>query len=177
MTNTQRSESFAQPADGTRHFGLFVHSLRRRTVACGVAGGVLFAALIGGGAAWASTPSQVASPVVTSSPALSAQPTVALTRAHAHNTKKKHEIVGVVTSINGSTWTVRTHRNTVLTITTSSTTAYGTVKKPTTASSFAIGDRVVVRGHRSGSAVTAKRILHAHAVRRHTASASAGSAA
>ena len=175
MDRTQHSESPTRPAKKPSRFGSFTRSLQRHTIAYAVGGGVLVAALIGGGAAWASTPSQASSSIVASSS--SARPEAAQTHAKAHHPKKKHEIVGVITAITGSTWSLRTHRNTVLTITTSSTTAYGTVKKPTTASSFTVGERVVVRGHRSGSTVTAKRILHAHAVHLHASSTSTSATA
>ncbi|WP_426623436.1 hypothetical protein ACPPVW_12460 [Leifsonia sp. McL0607] len=47
-----------------------------------------------------------------------------------------------------------------LTVTIGSSTAYGTAKRPATASSFGVGDRIGVLGARSGDTVTATRIVH-----------------
>ncbi|WP_433862430.1 hypothetical protein [Streptomyces sp. L7] len=72
----------------------------------------------------------------------------------------KGVVSGTVTQIAGSTWTITTQRGVTLTVDTSSSTAYGAPGQTQKASDFAVGDQVIVVGTRSGSTVTAIRILN-----------------
>jgi hypothetical protein len=71
----------------------------------------------------------------------------------------KGVVRGTVTAISGSTWTIETQRGASLTVDTSSSTGYGAPGQTQQASDFAVGDDVIVIGARSGSTVTAVRIL------------------
>ena len=71
----------------------------------------------------------------------------------------KGVVRGSVTKIDGSTWTITTTRGASLTVDTSSSTAYGAPGQTQKASDFAVGDEVIVIGSRSGTMVTAARIL------------------
>ena len=71
----------------------------------------------------------------------------------------KGVVRGSVTKIDGSTWAITTARGASLTIETSSSTAYGAPGQTQKASDFAVGDEVIVVGERSGTTVTASRIL------------------
>ena len=59
-------------------------------------------------------------------------------------------------------------------MTVGSSTAYGTPKKPATASSFAVGDRIGVLCTRNGDTVTATRIVHLPAAKHAGTSTSTG---
>ncbi|CAM5281020.1 DUF5666 domain-containing protein [Leifsonia shinshuensis] len=72
----------------------------------------------------------------------------------------KSVVRGTVTKISGSTWTVQTQRGATLTVVTSSATAYGAPGQTQKASDFAAGDEVIVVGARTGTTVTALRILN-----------------
>ncbi|QNE34633.1 DUF5666 domain-containing protein [Leifsonia shinshuensis] len=72
----------------------------------------------------------------------------------------KGVVRGTVASISGSTWTIRTQRGTTLTVDTTSSTVYGAPGQTQRASDFAAGDEVIVVGTRSGTTVTAVRILN-----------------
>lgn len=175
MNTTSCSESSSSANSTKKGFGSIRRSMRRQTVAYGVTGGILFAALIGGGAAWASTPVQTGTS--TAVPASASTTTSTHTRYSTDHAHKKHEIVGVLTGVAGSSWKIRTHDHKVLTLTITDSTAFGSAKKHATVASFVVGDRVMVSGHRDGSTVEARRILHAHRVHKHDASSSAASAA
>ncbi|WP_426623657.1 DUF5666 domain-containing protein [Leifsonia sp. McL0607] len=71
----------------------------------------------------------------------------------------KGVVRGSVTKIDGSTWTLTTARGATLTVDTSSSTAYGVPGQTQKASDFAVGDEIIVIGERSGTTVTAVRIL------------------
>ncbi|MFE4470225.1 DUF5666 domain-containing protein [Leifsonia sp. NPDC056824] len=72
----------------------------------------------------------------------------------------KGVVRGTVTKISGSSWTITTQRGATLTVETSSSTVYGAPGQTRKASDFAVGDEVIVVGTRSGSTVTALRILN-----------------
>lgn len=72
----------------------------------------------------------------------------------------KGVVRGTVAKISGSSWTVTTQRGATLTVVTSSSTVYGAPGQTQKASDFAVGDEVIVVGTRSGSTVTALRILN-----------------
>lgn len=170
MNTTSRSESESSANDTETGSGSFRRSLKHHAVTYSVAGGIALAALVGGGVAWASTPAHAGTSMAVST---STGTHTKHSTDHAH---KKHEVTGVVTSVAESHWTIRTHNNKIITITITSSTAFGTAKKPATEASFVVGDRVVVSGHRDDSTVTARRILHAHRVHRHAESSSSATA-
>lgn len=135
--------------------------VRRHTLGLGVAAAVLAVVVVAGGTAWGVSAAVAAAN--TAVPAASNQAlrgtakhaaTGAGARTHAKGT------VGTLTAISGDTWTVRSAAGATITVTVDSSTAYGTPKKPATASSFAVGDRIAVLGARSGDSVTATRIAH-----------------
>ncbi|MEY9950689.1 DUF5666 domain-containing protein [Leifsonia sp. EB34] len=72
----------------------------------------------------------------------------------------KGVVRGTVTQLSGSTWTITTQRGASLTVVTTSSTVYGAPGQTRKASDFAVGDDVIVIGTRSGSTVTATRILN-----------------
>jgi hypothetical protein len=71
----------------------------------------------------------------------------------------KGVVRGSVAKIDGSTWMITTARGATLTVETSSSTAFGAPGQNQKASDFAVGDDVIVVGERSGTTVTAARIL------------------
>lgn len=67
---------------------------------------------------------------------------------------------GTLDSRSGSTWHVTTASGSTVTVTVTSSTAFGTPAKPAAASDFAVGDEVIVVGtDRSGDSITATRIV------------------
>lgn len=67
---------------------------------------------------------------------------------------------GTLDSRSGSTWHVTTASGSTVTVTVTSSTAFGTPAKPAAASDFAAGDEVIVVGtDRSGDRITATRIV------------------
>ncbi len=57
-------------------------------------------------------------------------------------------------------WTFHAAFGATVTVTLSSNTAYGTKKTPSTAGSFAVGDKVGALGTRSGDTLPGTRIVH-----------------
>ncbi|MFE4950317.1 hypothetical protein ACFQ9V_09425 [Leifsonia sp. NPDC056665] len=72
----------------------------------------------------------------------------------------KGVVRGTVTQISSASWTITTQRGATLTVETSSSTLYGAPGQTQKASDFAVGDEVIIVGTRSGSTVTALRILN-----------------
>jgi hypothetical protein len=66
---------------------------------------------------------------------------------------------GTVTSISGDSWKISTRGGGSVTVTTTSSTAFGLPGQSGSSSDFAKGDEVIVVGKRSGDTVTASRIL------------------
>ena len=64
-----------------------------------------------------------------------------------HAKRKAHGAVGTIAAIAGDTWTLHAASGATVTVKLSSTTAFGTKKTPSTASSFAVGDKVGALGH------------------------------
>ncbi|WP_223692018.1 hypothetical protein [Leifsonia poae] len=71
---------------------------------------------------------------------------------------------GTIASISGSTWTVDTVAGGTVTVEVRSSTTFGTPASPERASGFTVGESVVVVGKRSGTTVTATRVVKASAV-------------
>ncbi|RPA55961.1 hypothetical protein EF294_21410 [Gordonia oryzae] len=65
-------------------------------------------------------------------------------------------VAGEITAINGQTWTIQTHGGKTVTVDITGDTHFGTERKPQEQSDFAVGDRVLVAGTRSGDTVTAR---------------------
>ena len=70
-------------------------------------------------------------------------------------------IVGQISAINPSTWTVTTAKGVAYTVDITPTTAFGTKAAPSTASQFTMGEKVRVMGQRQDNTVTATRIVQA----------------
>ncbi|MEN2739180.1 DUF5666 domain-containing protein [Microbacterium sp. X-17] len=131
--------------------------LRRHAIGLSIAAAAVAIVVVAGGTAWG-----VSAAIAGGD---SAAP-VAMNAAHAKkgatSAKQKHAhgTVGTVTALSGGSWTIQSAAGATVTVTVDSSTAFGTAKKPDTASSFAVGDRVGVIGARSGDTVTATRIVH-----------------
>ncbi|MCP2162161.1 DUF5666 domain-containing protein [Williamsia serinedens] len=127
----------------------------RRTLAATGAAALVVGGVVGGLIGWAST--DTAQPVRT---------TVAETQTpdstHAQqgeHARKSRGVAGTITAINGSTWTIQTTQGDPFTVTIGSDTKFGTAKAPAQASDFAVGDRIVATGTRSGTTVEATRVV------------------
>lgn len=146
-----------------------VSFLRRHAIGVAVAAAALAIVVVAGGTAWG-----VSAAVASNDSAASAAPAAASSAMHAKKGAAAHKhsrgAVGTLTAIADGHWTIRSAAGATLTVTIGSSTAYGTAKKPATASSFAVGDRVGVLGTRTGDTVAATRIVHLAAAK-HTATA------
>ncbi|CAM5521848.1 DUF5666 domain-containing protein [Leifsonia shinshuensis] len=138
--------------------------VRRHALGLSLAAAALAIIAVAGGTAWgvsaAVTGSDAAAPAAMSTAVHAKKGTGAATQKHTR------AAVGTVTAISGGTWTIRSAAGATVTVTVGSSTAFGTVKQPATASSFAVGDRIGVIGTRSGDTVTATRIVHLAAGKR-----------
>ena len=137
---------------------------RRHLVGLSIAAAALAIVVVAGGTAWgvsaAVAGGDSAAPAAMSAAAHAKKGAAAAKQKHTHGT------VGTVTAMSGGTWTIQSAAGATVTVTVDSTTAFGTAKKPATASSFAVGDRVGVIGARTGDSVTATRIVHLGAGKR-----------
>ena len=146
--------------------------LRRHAIGVGTAAAVLAVIVVAGGTAWG-----VSAAVASTQPA-TVVPAAANTAAHgtashrkkAHAKRAEHGAVGTLTAVNGDTWTIKAASGKTLTVTLSSSTAFGTKKTPATRDSFTTGSRIGVLGKRTGDTVAATRIVHLP-LRAHTAKA------
>ncbi|WP_338837250.1 DUF5666 domain-containing protein [Gordonia polyisoprenivorans] len=127
----------------------FWHS-QRTALLTGVAA-LIIGGLIGGGIGWA-----------TGHDDSHTQP-VAATAQHGKKTHReatsaasRRGVTGQITAINGQTWTVQTRGDKTVTVDITGDTHFGTERKPQQQNDFAVGDRVVVAGTRSGDTVTAR---------------------
>lgn len=145
--------------------------LRRHALGIGVAAAVVAAVVVAGGTAWG-----VAAAVAGGDTAVPAAMNSAMhAKKGAPSTGARAKgAVGTVTAISGGTWTMQSAAGATITVKIGSSTIYGTAKKPTDASSFAVGDRVGVLGARSGDTVTATRIVHLAAAKHAGAGARSG---
>ncbi|MDQ2729232.1 MAG: DUF5666 domain-containing protein [Actinomycetota bacterium] len=138
-------------------------SLIRRHVGAAIASGVAVLALAGGGIAYAATSPGSSAPAKASPPPTTAPAAGAHGSASAHGagtTKTKHPgLRGTVTAVNGGAWTVKTAKGVSMTVTVTPQTVFGTKKAPSSASSFPVGSTVRVVGQRTGTTITATRII------------------
>lgn len=144
--------------------------IRRHARAC-ITSGVAVAALAGGGVAYAATssgpaPAQASHPPASASTPATGGPasgggTAGRGAGHAGGaTKAKHPGVrGTVTAVNGGTWTVKTAKGVSMNVTVTPQTAFGTKQAPSSAASFPVGATIRVVGQRSGTTITATRIV------------------
>ncbi len=141
-------------------------SLIRRHMGAAVASGVAVVVLAGGGIAYAVTSSGSSGPAKAALPPVSAPATTtppargASGKAAAGGTNAKHPGVrGTVTAVNGGVWTVKTVKGDSVSVTVTPQTTFGTKQAPGSASSFPVGTTVRVDGQRTGTSITAIRIL------------------
>jgi Domain of unknown function (DUF5666) len=100
----------------------------------------------GAGAATPSPPSTAGMPAPPSAPS-------------GHRSQHRSpKVVGEITAINGSTWTVRTAGGPLFTVSLTPATHFGTLKHPATREQFSVGSHVSVHGTISGATITATQI-------------------
>lgn len=139
--------------------------LRRHTVGIAIAAAVLAVVVVAGGTAWgvsAAVAAAESTPTTMSAPVHATKAVV----PGAH--KRARGLVGTVTAISGTSWTISSAAGVTVTVAVGPSTTYSAVRQRVSASSFAVGDRVGVFGTRLGDAVTATRIVHLVAAK-HTA--------
>jgi Domain of unknown function (DUF5666) len=74
--------------------------------------------------------------------------------------KPRHQGVrGQITAESGNTWTVLNKAGKTFTVDITSSTQFGSKASPASQSTFAVGSPVAAQGSRSGTTVTATRIL------------------
>jgi hypothetical protein len=124
---------------------------RRHPIASGVVAGAIAVILVAGLTAWG-VGTVVAASLTSSTSGMSmgvptATPTPgASTTAPAPGRQTAGRLVfrATIQSMDGTSWTILTRKGTTLTVTVDSSTQFGTKKVPETASSFAVGDAVIV---------------------------------
>ena len=142
------SEAEAAPPGGSY--------LGRKPLGLVVAAAALGVVVVASATAWGVTTALASSASAPTAAHVAAQPKAAGARAR----KQGHGIQGIVTGISVTSWTIRSAAGETLTVTVGSSTAYGTAKKPASASSFAVGERVGIIGTRAGDTVNATRVVH-----------------
>ncbi|MEH3154086.1 MAG: DUF5666 domain-containing protein [Gordonia paraffinivorans] len=128
----------------------------RRTLAATGAAALVVGGVVGGLIGWASTDSD--QPVRTTTVAETQTPDSTHAQQGEH-ARKSHGVAGTITAITGSTWTIQTTQGQPFTVTIGSDTRFGTAAAPAQASDFAVGDRIVATGKRSGTTVEATRVV------------------
>ena len=131
--------------------------MSRRTLAATGAAALVVGGVVGGLIGWASTDN--AQPVRTTTVAETQTASPSQGGAQGEHQRKSHGVAGTITAINGSTWTIQTTQGDPFTVTVGSDTKFGTTKAPAQASDFAVGDRIVATGKRSGTTVEATRVV------------------
>jgi hypothetical protein len=130
----------------------------RQTLAATAAAALVVGGVVGGLIGWASTDSDQSAR--TTMVAETQTPTHTQGGdAQGEHARKSRGVVGTITAINGSTWTVQTAKGEPMTVAIGADTRFGSAKAPAQASDFAVGDRIVVAGSRSGSTVDATRVV------------------
>lgn len=71
---------------------------------------------------------------------------------------RPNAIIGKITAINDTTWTITPQNGAALTVTITPQTTFGTAQAPVPRSQFTVGSTVVVRGQRTGTTVVATQI-------------------
>ena len=131
--------------------------MSRRTLAATGAAALVVGGVVGGLIGWASADN--AGPVRTTTVAETQTASPSRGGAQGEHARKAHGVTGTITAINGSTWTIQTTQGDPFTVTIGSDTRFGTAKAPAQASDFAVGDRIVATGKRSGTTVEATRVV------------------
>lgn len=153
-----------QPLDHSPHASASdpVSPLRRHALGIAITAAVLAVVVVAGGTAWGVSAAVAGTQTAASAPMPAAKNASHATKSKTgtHPKRKAHGAVGTITAISGDTWMLHAASGATVTVKISSTTAYGTKKTPSTASSFAVGDKVGALGKRSGDTVTATRIVH-----------------
>lgn len=98
------------------------------------------------------------------SPVLDSMPTTTPTTAPAAVPKgkaggKAQGVRGQITAENGSTWTVLSRAGKTVTVDITASTRFGTQAHPAAASQFVTGSQIAAIGARSGTTVTATRVV------------------
>lgn len=143
------SEPQPRPAEAGARSGAF--SRHRTTILAGAAC-LILGGVIGGVVGWAVTDNDQPSSTTTAQ---------AQHKHHKAQSAEGHHgaVVGSITAMNGSAWTLQTRDGSSITVDVGDTTTYGTQKKPEALTDFAVGDRIAVLGERDGTTVTAKRVV------------------
>jgi Domain of unknown function (DUF5666) len=140
---------------------------RRHPLAAGVTVGVIAVVLVSGLTAWgvgAAVTASLSSSTSSQLPGPSATPGPAVGGVAGGVTKAAGRVAfrATIQSIDGSSWTIVTRKGQTVTIAVTSSTQFGTRKSAETASSFAVGDSIVVVGSRAGGGTpTATRVVNA----------------
>lgn len=140
--------------------------VRRHAVAVAIVAAVLAVIVVAGGTAWGVS-AAVASTQTAGAPM---KPAAHGSHTAAHKTDsrkagaakrvKAHVARGAISAISGDTWTVKSASGSTLMVKIDSATTFGTKKSPASRDSFAVGDTIGVIGTRSGTTITAKKIVH-----------------
>jgi hypothetical protein len=132
-------------------------AIRRHPVATAVIAGAVAVVLAIGLTAWG-VGSAVTASLTSATSASTNAPTSAPTTPAAAGARKAFR--GTIQSVSGDTWTVLTRAGKKITVSITSTTAFGTQRRPADASSFATGDAVIlVATGKATSALTAVRVV------------------
>jgi hypothetical protein len=150
--------------DQTKQQSLF----RRHPVAAGIASGLLAVIVVAGLTAWgvgtavtssltASTGSEMQMGTPTSSPRTGS---TAAPQAGGDTAPARVAFRATIQSTDGDSWTILTKRGKTVTITIDSATQFGTKKMAAAASSFTVGDNVIIVAMRGvGATPTATRVV------------------
>jgi hypothetical protein len=121
------------------------------TAVIALGGGIAYAALDG-----SSTNVAATSPTTTSTTLPASGAAAGSTSTSA---RRDRGVRGQITAISGSTWTVESRAGISITVIITPTTKFGTRAAPSSQSSFVVGSEVSVAGTRSGTTVTATRVV------------------
>jgi len=149
------------PSSLRRHLSALIAAVGIAVLAgAGVLIGVL---TTGGSTRTISATSPTTAPAATApATTLPAAPSGVATPGTGGSGKKAHHmphVRGTVDTITATQWTVTTTKGTTYTLTISPTTTFGTPKAPVAASSFSVGQTVTAFGTRTGTTLTATRIV------------------
>jgi hypothetical protein len=79
----------------------------------------------------------------------------------AAKSAKHHALNGVITAEKGETWTIKTSKGEIVTVTIQPRTRFGKKSAPTTPQSYPVGTKVKVSGQRTGTSINATAITAA----------------
>jgi phosphopantothenate synthetase len=141
---------------------------RRHPIATGIASGVLTVIVVSGLTAWgvgtavtSSLTSSQSSPMQMGTPTSSPQPdSTAAPQASGNTTGARVAFRATIQSIDGDSWTILTRHGKTVTVSIDGATKFGTKQAAATASSFAVGDNVIIVAMRgTGGTPTATRVV------------------